>query len=134
MRKGKIYAVKGLAGITLNRKDGLAFDFDGVEGNVAPIKDEMLGIANDVIFGTEDGVQNFMDYGLDILVEGDLKDGTPVFTRVVEYGDEDEFAAPGDAELDEAEADEGECVTYPTAEELGIEADNEDAETTVKED
>lgn len=132
MRKGKIYAVKGLAGITLNRKDGLAFNFDGVEGNVAPIKNEMLGIANDVIFNDENGVQNFMDYGLDILVEGDLKDGTPVFTRVVEYGDEDEFAVPGDAELDEAEADECECVTYPTAEELEIPAD--EADETEKED
>lgn len=131
MRKGKIYAVKGLEGITLNRKDGLAFNFDGVEGNVAPIKNEMLAIANDVIFNDENGIDNFMDYGLDILVEGDLKDGTPVFTRVVEYGDEDEFVEAGDAELDEAEADEGECVTYPTAEELGIEADDEDK---VKED
>lgn len=132
MRKNKIYAVKGLADITLNRKDGLTFGFDGVEGNVAPIKNEMLGIANDVIFNDENGVQNFMDYGLDILVEGDLKDGTPVFTRVVEYGDEGEFTEVGDAELDEAEADECECVTYPTAEELGIEADNED--TVEKED
>ncbi len=123
MRKGKIYAVKGLAGITLNRKDGLSFDFDGVEGNVAPIKNEMLGIANDVIFGTEDGIDAYMNYGLDILVEGDLNDGTPVFTRVVEYGDENEFYDGADADADEAEADEGECVTYPTAEELGIEAD-----------
>ena len=132
MRKGKIYAVKGLAGITLNRKDGLAFNFDGVEGNVAPIKNEMLAIANDVIFNDENGIENYMEYGLDILVEGDLKDGTPVFTRVVEYGDENEFVDAGDAELDEAEAVECECVTYPTAEELEIPAD--EADETEKED
>lgn len=132
MRKGKIYAVKGLAGITLTRKDGLAFNFDGVEGNVAPIKNEMLAIANDVIFNDENGIDNYMEYGLDILVEGDLKDGTPVFTRVVEYGDEDEFTETGDAELDEAEAEACECVTYPTAEELEIPAD--EADETEKED
>ena len=102
--------------------------FDGVEGNVAPIKNEMLAIANDVIFNDENGIDNYMEYGLDILVEGDLKDGTPVFTRVVEYGDEDEFTETGDAELDEAEAAECECVTYPTAEELEIPADEADDE------